>query len=57
MGWKKGETVPEGGLVHIWLVLYSPTYDPAISPGQTFDLDSFNLHFEVLLLLPAQLEC
>lgn len=45
---KNGGTVPEGGLVRIWLALNSPTYDPATSPGDTFDLDSFNLHFEVL---------
>lgn len=61
MGWKSGGTVPQGGLVRIWLALNSPTYYPAISPGETFDLDSFNLHFEVLrvalLLLPARLEC
>lgn len=60
MGWKNGGTVPEGGLVRIWLVLHSPTYHPAISPGETFDLHSFNPHFEVpyvaLLLPPARLE-
>lgn len=63
MGLKNEGTFPEGGLVHIWFVLnfHANDHNPAISLGEAFVLDSFNLNFEVLyvalLFLLACLKC